>query len=73
MQMTEENQWTLQLQQWNEKLVQGELTFQDIKSGMSGIDTDNAFNGVGITMGWDSRFNRLFLNQERLYPIRQPA
>jgi hypothetical protein len=36
------------------------LPFKILKSGMSGIDTDNAFNGVGITMGWDSRFNRLF-------------
>jgi hypothetical protein len=45
------------------------LPFKILKSGMSGIDTDNAFNGVGITMGWDSRFNRLFLTKKDYIPL----
>jgi len=28
------------------------------------IDTDNAYNGVGITMGWDSRFRRVFITKK---------
>jgi hypothetical protein len=35
---------------------------------MAGIDTDNAF-WVGITMGWDSRFNRLFFNKKDYIPL----
>jgi hypothetical protein len=28
------------------------------------------FQRVGITMGWDSRFQQVIFNQERLYPIK---
>ena len=28
------------------------------------IDIDNNFNGVGISMGWDSRFRRLFITKK---------
>jgi hypothetical protein len=39
------------------------------KIGIKGVDTDNACNGVGITMGWDSRFNRVFLTKKDYLPL----
>lgn len=33
------------------------------------IDTDNALNGVGITMGYDSRFSRVFLTKKDYRPL----
>jgi hypothetical protein len=31
-------------------------------------DVDNAMNGVGLTMGWDSRFKRVFLTKKDYIP-----
>jgi hypothetical protein len=33
------------------------------------IDVDNNFNGVGISMGWDSRFRRLFITKKDYIPL----
>jgi len=33
------------------------------------IDIDNNFNGVGISMGWDSRFRRLFITKKDYIPL----
>lgn len=33
------------------------------------IDVDNNFNGVGISMGWDSRFRRLFITKKDYLPL----
>lgn len=40
------------------------LPFKVLESGIDNIDTDNALNGIGITMGWDSRFKRVFLTKK---------
>ncbi len=40
------------------------LPFKVLESGIENIDTDNALNGIGITMGWDSRFKRVFLTKK---------
>lgn len=40
------------------------LPFKVLDSGIENIDTDNALNGIGITMGWDSRFKRVFLTKK---------
>jgi hypothetical protein len=43
------------------------LPFKILKSNISGIedvDVDNAYNGVGITMGYDSRFRRVFITKK---------
>lgn len=45
------------------------LPFKILKSGIEGIDADNAYNGIGISMGWDSRFNRLFLTKKDYIPL----
>lgn len=45
------------------------LPFKILNSGIKGIDTDNAYNGVGISMGWDSRFNRVFLTKKDYLPL----
>ena len=34
------------------------------------IDTDNALNGIGITMGYDARFNRVFLTKKDYRPLQ---
>lgn len=35
------------------------------------IDTDNAFNGIGITMGWDSRYKRVFITKKDYIPLQE--
>ena len=48
------------------------LPFKILKSkieGIEGLDTDNAYNGVGITMGYDSRFRRVFITKKDYVPI----
>jgi hypothetical protein len=45
------------------------LPFKILKSNIPGIDLDNPYNGIGITMGWDSRFNRVFLTKKDYIPI----
>jgi hypothetical protein len=32
------------------------------------VDTDNPYNGVGLIMGWDSRFRRVFLTKKDYLP-----
>lgn len=47
------------------------LPFKILKSGITGyenIDVDNAYNGIGITMGWDSRFRRVFITKKDYIP-----
>lgn len=39
------------------------LPFKILESNIQGVDVDNALNGVGITMGWDSRFKRVFITK----------
>lgn len=34
-----------------------------VQSGSEDIDLDNAYNGLGITMGYDSRFRRVFITK----------
>lgn len=44
-----------------------QLPFKILKSGITGIEDlniDNAYNGAGISMGWDSRFRRVFLTKK---------
>lgn len=36
------------------------------------IDVDNPYNGVGITMGWDARYKRVFLTKRDYKPL-QPS
>lgn len=40
-----------------------------IQKYFKGIDIDNNFNGVGISMGWDSRFRRLFITKKDYIPL----
>ncbi len=40
------------------------LPFKILKSGIEDIELDNAMNGIGITMGWDSRFKRVFITKK---------
>lgn len=47
------------------------LPFKILKSNIKNkekIDTDNAINGVGITMGYDSRFRRVFITKKDYLP-----
>jgi len=47
------------------------LPFKILKSNIKNkenIDTDNAINGVGITMGYDSRFRRVFITKKDYIP-----
>jgi len=34
------------------------------------IDIDNPYNGVGISMGWDSRYKRIFLTKKDYKPLQ---
>jgi hypothetical protein len=47
------------------------LPFKILKSkieGLEDIDTDNPYNGIGISMGWDSRFRRVFITKKDYIP-----
>jgi hypothetical protein len=35
------------------------------------IDTDNAYNGIGLTMGWDAKYDRVFLTKVDYEPIKE--
>jgi len=35
------------------------------------VDTDNPYNGIGMTMGWDSKFRRLFLTKKDYTPKKE--
>lgn len=52
------------------------LPFKILKSqiaNISDLDTDNAINGVGITMGYDSRFRRVFITKKDYIPKVDPC
>lgn len=52
------------------------LPFKILKSqiaNISDLDTDNAINGVGITMGYDSRFRRVFITKKDYIPSNDPC
>lgn len=36
-------------------------------------DIDNKFFGLGISMGWDNRFKRVFITKKDYIPVREPA
>lgn len=42
-----------------------------IKNYFPGVDIDNPFNGFGITMGYDSRFKRIFITKIDAVPINK--
>jgi hypothetical protein len=47
------------------------LPFKILKSNIKNkekINTDNAINGVGVTMGYDSRFRRVFITKKDYLP-----
>jgi hypothetical protein len=48
------------------------LPFKILKSNFKGkenLDLDNAYNGLGISMGWDSRFRRVFITKKDYIPL----
>ena len=48
------------------------LPFKILKSNFQGkenLDLDNAYNGLGISMGWDSRFRRVFITKKDYIPL----
>jgi len=52
------------------------LPFKILKSqiaNISDLDTDNAINGVGIAMGYDSRFRRVFITKKDYIPKVDPC
>lgn len=46
------------------------LSFK-IKKYFKNIDVDNNYNGVGISMGWDSRYRRVFITKKDYVPKNQ--
>lgn len=49
-----------------------QLPFKILKSQIANIedlDVDNAINGIGVTMGYDSRFRRVFITKKDYVPI----
>lgn len=52
------------------------LPFKILKSKIANIqdlDVDNAYNGVGITMGYDSRFRRVLITKKDYMPKNDPC
>jgi hypothetical protein len=52
-----------------EKWFKDQLPFKILKS-FPDLDTDNNYNFVGLTMGWDDRTKRLFLTKKDYVPKR---
>lgn len=44
------------------------LPFKILKS-IKNVDIDNPLSGVGITMGWDSRYRRIFITKKDIVPL----
>jgi hypothetical protein len=44
-----------------------QLPFKILKY-LPNVDVDNPYNGVGITMGWDSRYRRVFITKKDYIP-----
>jgi hypothetical protein len=42
----------------------------NIIEGYQDIDIDNPYNGIGITMGWDSRYKRVFITKKDYKPLQ---
>lgn len=42
-----------------------------IKKYFKDVDVDNNYNGVGISMGWDSRYRRVFITKKDYIPKNQ--
>lgn len=38
--------------------------------GFENIDIDNPYNGIGIVLGWDSRYKRVFITKKDYKPIQ---
>jgi len=53
-----------------EKWFKENLPFKILKS-IPSADIDNAYNGAGITMGWDDRLKRVFLTKKDFIPKMQ--
>lgn len=47
-----------------------QLPFKILKH-VDNVDTDNALNGIGLTMGWDSKFKRVFLTKKDYVPVKK--
>ena len=43
------------------------LPFKILKT-LPNVDIDNPYNGVGLTMGWDSRYRRVFITKKDYIP-----
>lgn len=55
-----------------EKWFKQNLPFNCIKT-FSDIDTDNNFKNIGIALGWDDRFKRLFLTKRDYKIVKNPV
>jgi hypothetical protein len=51
------------LRNWFKEHLPFKILRENIQ-GIENLDTDNAYNGVGITMGYDSRFRRVFITKK---------
>ena len=51
------------LRNWFKEHLPFKILRENIQ-GVEDLDTDNAYNGVGITMGYDSRFRRVFITKQ---------
>lgn len=44
--------------------------FNNLIEDYDTIDVDNPYNGIGITMGWDSRYKRVFITKKDYKPLQ---
>ena len=42
-----------------------------IVNNYENIDTDNSYNGIGITMGWDTKNKRVFITKKDYIPLQE--
>lgn len=55
------------------KILKYNIYNQDTKHYLVALDIDNKFLGIGISMGWDSRFKRVFLTKKDYIPVKDAS
>lgn len=55
------------------KILKYDIVNADTESPMTYEDVDNKFVGLGLSLGWDNRYKRLFITKKDYIPVSSPA
>lgn len=55
------------------KILKYGIINKNTNESMTYDDVDNKFAGIGISLGWDNRFKRVFLTKKDYIPVQEPS